>query len=89
MEISIKDINETKKEIKAKIVFEEFKKFIEQAEKEWQALILQMPDCCSFKNPLFIPFLLSPRFHPILRDSYYLYFSRHLQSLFRYIEIFL
>ena len=30
MEISIKDIDETKKEIKAKIVFEEFKKFIEQ-----------------------------------------------------------
>jgi len=34
MDISIEDINQTKKEIKVKIVFEEFKKFIEQAEKE-------------------------------------------------------
>jgi len=34
MDISIKDIDKTKKEIKVVVAFEEFKKFIEQAEKE-------------------------------------------------------
>jgi FKBP-type peptidyl-prolyl cis-trans isomerase (trigger factor) len=34
MNISIKDIEQIKKEIKAIVPFEEFKKFIEQAEKK-------------------------------------------------------
>jgi len=34
MDISIKDIDQTKKQIKANVAFEEFKKFIEQTEKE-------------------------------------------------------